>query len=362
MSKLAELAAAVKQDEPEKPKENKVTKELTSKVDKFAALKAVERQLDKQFGTTLSITRLGDKVGIRVPSICTNLPSLDEGVIQSGGIPRGRLVEIYGPESSGKTTLCLHIIACEQKNNPESICAIVDAEHALDPTYASFLGVNVDELIVAQPSSGEECLETVEALVDSKTVSLIVVDSVAALVPRAELEGEMGDAHMGLQARLLSQACRKLTAKAAKNGVTIIFINQLRLKIGVVFGNPEVTTGGNALKFYASLRLDVRRKEPIGPKDNPIGHSLKIKAAKNKVGSPMRDCTINLLYDKGIDTFSDTIAYAVKIGVIEQSGAWYSFNGNRIAYGLDNVTDALRNDQKLFSEIEQKALDKYRKV
>ena len=321
-----------------------------TKADKFDMLKAVAKTLDKQFSTTFSIVRLGSKVGVPIPSIQTNLPTLDYDVLQCGGIPRGRLVEIYGPESSGKTTLCLHIIAQEQKNT-DNLVAIVDAEHAIDVSYAAKLGVNVDELLISQPNSGEEALETVEALVDSKTVSLIIVDSVAALVPRAELDGEMGDSHMGLQARLMSQACRKLVAKAAANQVTIIFINQLREKIGTMFGSPETTTGGKALKFYASVRLDVRRKEVIGEKEHPIGHIIKIKAVKNKCGCPMRETLVDLLYETGIDTVGDFVKYCVKIGVIAQKGAWYSFDEKNIGNGLTNVKDALKLDSDLFQAV-----------
>ena len=298
----------------------------------------------------VSLVGLGSKVGVRVPSISTNLLSLDEEVIQSGGIPRGRIVEIYGAESAGKTTLALHVIASEQKAT-ENLCAYVDAEHSLDPTYAASLGVNVSELLVSQPDSGEQALTIVDELIQSGTVSLIVIDSVAALVPQAELDGEYADSNMGLQARLLSQAMRKLRGKANLKGVTLIFINQIREKIGVVYGNPEVTTGGRALRFYASLRLDVRRKDVIGPKESPIGHVLKIRAAKNKLGSPMRETLVNLLYGKGIDTFADAVSYAVKIGVIAQSGASYSFDGSKIAYGLDNVVEKLRSEPQLFEQI-----------
>jgi recombination protein RecA len=250
-----------------KEKESKNSSVLNTKEDKFAALKAVEKALNKQFDTTLSIVRLGDRVGIDVPSISTELPTLDYNVLGCGGIPRGRIIEVLGPESSGKTTLALHLIAMEQKNT-ENLCAIVDAEHAIDVNYAAKLGVNVDELLISQPSSGEEALEIVEALIDSSAVSLIVVDSVAALTPRAELDGEMGQANMGLQARLMSQACRKLVGKAAMRGVTVLFINQIRMKIAVMYGSPETTTGGVALKFYASVRLDVRVKTLSDPRSS----------------------------------------------------------------------------------------------
>jgi recombination protein RecA len=333
----------------ESKKKDEPVKALT-KEDKFKELANLNKALNKQFDSTQSLVRLGDRVGIPIPSISTGLPSIDEDVLGCGGIPRGRVVEIYGPASSGKTTLCLHIIAREQQNT-ENLCAIVDAEHALDPSYAASLGVNVDELLVSQPSSGEDALETVEALVDSKLVSIVIVDSVSALVPRAELAGEMGDAQMGLQARLMSQACRKLIGKAALNNVTIIFINQLREAIGVMFGNPERTSGGKALQFYASVRLDVRRKESIGPKDNPTGHVLKVKAAKNKCGVPFRETLVNLVYGEGLDTFADTVSYCVKTGIIQQAGASYSYEGQKIGYGLENTINGLRENKELFDKI-----------
>jgi recombination protein RecA len=333
-----------------KEKESKNSSVLNTKEEKFAALKAVEKALNKQFDTTGSLVRLGDKVGMVLPSTPTGLPTLDDYVLSCGGIPRGRIVEVYGPESSGKTTLALHIIACEQRDT-DNLCAFVDAEHALDPTYAETLGVNVDELLVSQPDSGEDALETVEALVESRAVSVIVVDSVAALVPRAELDGEMGDSNMGLQARLMSQAMRKLIGKAAVNGVTVIFINQLRDKIGVMFGSPETTTGGKALKFYASIRLDVRRKEAIGPKEKPIGHVIKIKAVKNKVGPPFRETTVNLMYGSGIDTFADFVGNAVALGAIHQSGAWYDFKGERLGQGLTNTAECVRLNKELQAAI-----------
>jgi recombination protein RecA len=345
--------------ETDKPKKEKEPV-LGTKEDKFKVLKELNKKLNKQFEVNVSLTRMGEKVGIRLPSISTNLPSLDEGVLQCGGIPIGRIIEIFGPESAGKTTLALHIISCEQAAT-SNLCAFIDAEHSLDPTYAASLGVNVGELIVSQPDSGEQALETVEELIDSRAVSVIVIDSVAALVPQAELDGEMGDANMGLQARLLSQAMRKLRGKANMNGVSLIFINQIRDKIGVMFGSPETTTGGKALKFYASIRLDVRRKDPIGPKEQPVGHTLKVKCVKNKCGAPMRETFINLLYGKGIDTFADTVSYGVTCGAIEQSGAWYSFKGERIAYGLENTIEKLRGEPSLFeqiyNEIGKKSLD-----
>jgi recombination protein RecA len=354
MSKgLMDLAAVLGEPEVKAPvavSKKKEPEKTLSKEDKFATLRAVEKALNKQFDTTMSIVRLGDRVGVPIPSISTGLPSLDYDVLGCGGIPRGRIIEVYGVESGGKTTLCLHIIAQEQ-NNTQNVCALVDAEHAFDPSYAALLGVNVDELIVSQTSSGEDALETVEALIDSDCVSLIVVDSVAALVPRAELDGEMGEAVMGLQARLMSQACRKLVGKASLKKVTVIFINQLREKIGVMYGSPEVTTGGKALKFYASVRLDVRRREVIGPKDQPLGHQLKIKAAKNKCGVPFHETFVNLLYGSGIDTFSDSVSYAVKLGVIEQKGAWFYMGGKNIAQGLTNLVECVKLSPELQEEI-----------
>jgi recombination protein RecA len=350
---LEDLANILTKQEEDKPVENipaKPTKELFTKADKFAALRSVEKALNKQLDTTMSIVRLGDRVGIPIPSISTGLPSLDYDVLGCGGVPRGRIIEIYGPESSGKTTLCLHLIAQEQKNT-ENICAIIDVEHALDASYAASLGVNVDELVVSQPSSGEDALEIAESLIDSGCVSLIIIDSVAALVPRAELDGEMGDASMGLQARLMSQACRKLVGKVSSKKVSVVFVNQLRDKIGVMYGSPETTTGGKALKFYASVRLDVRRREVIGPKDKPVGHQLRVKAVKNKCGVPLRETTINLLYGTGIDTFSDFIAYAVKLGVIEQKGAWFYFEKENVAQGLTALVDRARLDTVMYEKI-----------
>jgi recombination protein RecA len=327
---------------------------ILSKSSKFKQLLALEKQLNEQFKTTNSLVKLGDKVGIPIPSICTNLPNFDWDVVGTGGIPRGRIVEVFGPESSGKTTFALHVIGSEQRSEVNAVCAFVDAEHALDPTYAQRLGVNVDELIISQPGCGEEALETVEALIDSGAVSLIVVDSVDALVPRVVLEGEMGDSHMGVHARLMSQACRKLNHKCKEKNVTVIFINQIREKIGVMFGSPEVTTGGRALKFYASLRIDVRRRTPIKSGDVLIGHSLELKAVKNKVGTPLRSTIIDLLYEAGFDTMKDFIEYAIKINAIEKSGAWYKFDGNNIGQGLDKTVDNLKYNNKLLKEVQNK--------
>lgn len=337
------------------PPKTKSSSTPSSKDDKWKALKAVETQLNKQFSTTTSLVRLGDKVGQLLPSIGAGIYTFDFGVIGTGGIPRGRIIELFGPESSGKTTVALTYVAAEQAAG--GICAYVDAEHALDPTYMASLKVNVDELVVSQPDSGEQALETVEALIDSRAVSLIVVDSVAALVPQAELDGEMGDSHMGLQARLMSQAMRKLRGKCAIAGIPVIFINQIREKIGVMFGSPETTTGGRALKFYSSVRIDVRR---VGGADGQIkegeihiGHRMKLKAVKNKVGPPFRVTEVDLIYGEGIDTFADLVTFAKDIEVIEQSGAWFSFKGERLGQGLKNTISALRDNTKLADSVKK---------
>lgn len=297
--------------------------------ERWAALKLVETELNKEFGSTTSIVRLGNKVGLPLPSIDTGFPSVNYDVIQCGGIPRGRIIEILGPESSGKTTLALHLVAMEQKQNKDAICAYEDVEHSLDPTYAAKLGVDVDNLLVSQPDCGEDALTIAERLVESAAVSLIVIDSVSALVPRAELAGDMGDSFMGLQARLMSQAMRKLCGKAQKNGVTLIFINQIREKIGIMFGSPETTSGGRALKFYASLRLDTRRREVIKSGDVEIGHKMEIKAIKNKVGSPKRSVEVNLYYGEGFDVDNDVLEYAQKLGLVQYNKGWYTVGGEK---------------------------------
>lgn len=325
----------------------------TSMEDRLKALDAVGKQLNTQFKTVNSLVRLGSKLGIKMPHYATQIPSLDHGVLGVGGIPRGRIIEVFGPESAGKTTLTLVLVAADQALG--NLCAFVDAEHALDPNYAKSLGVDVENLFVSQPDSGEQALETVEALIDSHAVTTIVVDSVAALVPQAELDGEMGDSHMGLQARLMSQAMRKLSGKADKAGVTLIFINQIREKIGVMFGSPETTTGGRALKFYASVRLDVRRvgsaEGKIMSGTNQIGHVMKIKGVKNKVGPPFRETLVDVIYGVGIDRFADTVRYGKSIGVIEGT-SWLSFNGERLAQGMDKTIDRLRDEPELFKQLQ----------
>lgn len=334
-------------------KEPKEYKELSFD-DKIKALETVGKTLNTQFSTSASLVRLGSKLGIEMPHMPTGIPSLDRGVIGIGGLPRGRIIEIFGPESSGKTTATLEFIAEEQRAG--SLCAFVDAEHALDPNYAQSIGVDVENLFVSQPDSGEQALETVIALVESKAVSIVVVDSVAALVPQAELDGEMGDSHMGLQARLMSQAMRKLRGICDDNQVTVIFINQIREKIGVMFGSPETTTGGRALKFYSSLRLDVRR---IGGEPGKImsggvliGHKMKIKAVKNKVGPPFRETEVDIIYGVGIDRFADTVRFGKTVGAIEGT-TWLSFKGERLGQGMDNSILTLKANPALMEQVKQ---------
>jgi recombination protein RecA len=329
----------------------------TTDVEKFKRLFALSKSLDIKHGTTNSLMRMGAKNIVRVPSINTNLPTVDYDMIQSGGIPKGRVVEIFGPESAGKTTFTLHVIAQAQKAG--EIAAFVDVAHALDPQYAQKLGVDIDNLIINQPNSGEKALQVVEALVDSQCVGVIVVDDVASLVPEAELEGEMGDNHVGLQARMMSQAMRKLTAKTAVNGIPIIFINQIREKIGTMYGNPETTPGGRALKFYSSVRIDVRRREEIKRGTELVGHQIRLKAVKNKVGTPLRETIIDLYYpgtefECGFDHIGDLITYASKAGLFEMSGSWYSLNGERLANGLANLKDRLREDTVILEDIKKK--------
>jgi recombination protein RecA len=332
----------------------------TTDVEKFRRLFALGKMLDIKHETTNSLMRLGAKNIVRIPSISTKLPTLDYDVIQTGGIPRGRVVEIFGPESAGKTTLTLWVIA--QAQSQGDIAAFVDAAHAIDLGYAHNLGVNVDDLVLNQPDSGEKALQVVEALVDSQCVGLIVVDDVASLVPEAELNGEIGDVHMGLQARLMSQAMRKLTAKCARNKVTVIFINQIREKIGVMYGSPETTPGGRALKFYSSIRLDVRRKDEIKQGTTLVGHTLRLKAVKNKVGTPLRETLVDLYYPGtaypcGFDYIGDLITHASKQGLFETSGSWYSLDGERIANGLANLKSALRQNTKVLDILRKKIDD-----
>lgn len=308
--------------------------------DKIKAARAAAKELEKRFGDG-AIIRMGDKVNIKIPCIPSGIYSLDHFVIQAGGIPRGRITEIYGPESGGKTSLALTVIAQAQKLG--GLAAFIDAEHALDPTYAQALGVDVENLYISQPDSGEQALETTEALIRSGAFDIVAIDSVAALVPQAELDGEMGDAPMGLQARLMSQAMRKLTGVVSKTNTALVFINQVREKIGVMYGNPEVTTGGRALKFYASLRLDIRRVSTQKDGDVAIENTVKIKAAKNKVGAPFRVCEVNIEFGKGFDLVGSYIDAGVLNGVLSKSGAWFVYEGEKIqgkdamvAYFKDN--------------------------
>ena len=329
----------------------------TTDVEKFKRLFALSKMLDTKHETTNSLMRLGSKNIVRIPSISTKLPTLDYDVIQTGGIPRGRVIEIFGPESAGKTTFTLWTIAQAQAQG--DICAFVDAAHAIDLGYAKNLGVNVDDLVLNQPDSGEKALQVVVALVESQCVGLIVVDDVASLVPESELAGEIGDAHVGLQARLMSQALRILTAKCANNKVTVIFINQIREKIGVMYGSPETTPGGRALKFYSSLRLDVRRKDEIKLGTTLVGHTLRLKAVKNKVGTPLRETLVDLYYPGttftcGFDYIGDLITHASKQGLFEMSGSWYSLNGERLANGLANLKAMVRDSPYVLEDLHKR--------
>jgi recombination protein RecA len=316
---------------------------------KTQALKIAIDQIEKQHGKG-AVMRLGEGPIQQVDCISTGSISLD-AALGIGGIPRGRVIEIYGPESSGKTTLCLHIIAEAQRNG--GIAAFVDAEHALDISYAKKLGVDVNSILLSQPEFGEQALEIVETLVRSGALDVIVIDSVAALTPRAEIEGEMGDPSMGVQARLMSQALRKLTAAISKSKTSVIFTNQLRMKIGVMFGNPETTTGGNALKFYASVRLDVRRVEAIKDGNNMIGNRVRVKVVKNKVAPPFREAQFEVLYNEGISKLGDLIDTAVTLEIIGKSGSWFSYKDDRIGQGRDAVRKYLQENDKVAREIEQ---------
>ena len=317
--------------------------------DRGKAIEAALSNIEKKFGKG-SIMRLGERDVSDVPAISTTSLSLDAS-IGVGGVPRGRIVEIYGPESSGKTTLALHIVAEAQKAG--GVAAYIDAEHAMDADYAGKLGVEIDQLLISQPDSGEQALEIAEALVRSNGIDVIVVDSVAALVPRAELDGEMGDSLPGLQARLMSQALRKLTAIVAQSNTCFIFINQIREKIGVMFGNPETTTGGRALKFYASLRLDIRRIGAIKDGDRVVGNRTKVKVAKNKVAPPFRESEFDIMYGEGISREGDVLDLAVAQRVLEKSGAWFSYKGDRLGQGRENAKQALRDNPEVLKRIER---------
>ncbi|MCF6217754.1 MAG: recombinase RecA [Gammaproteobacteria bacterium] len=316
---------------------------------KQKALQAALSQIEKQFGKG-SVMRMGDTSALRdIGVISTGSLTLDVA-LGIGGLPKGRVVEIYGPESSGKTTLTLQVIAEAQKAG--GTCAFVDAEHALDPQYAEKIGVNVDELLVSQPDTGEQALEITDMLVRSAAVDVVVVDSVAALTPKAEIEGDMGDTHVGLQARLMSQALRKLTANIKRSNTLVIFINQIRMKIGVMFGNPETTTGGNALKFYSSVRLDIRRIGAIKKGDEVVGNETRVKVVKNKVAPPFKQAEFEIMYGHGISRQGEIIDLGVKLGLVDKAGAWYSYNGNRIGQGKDNVRNFLKENPKIAATIE----------
>ncbi|MFP5380952.1 MAG: recombinase RecA [Gammaproteobacteria bacterium] len=319
--------------------------------DKSKALAAALSQIEKQFGKG-SVMRLGDHdVARDIQAVSTGSLGLDIA-LGIGGLPRGRVIEIYGPESSGKTTLTLQVIAEMQKTG--GTAAFIDAEHALDPAYAAKLGVDVDNLLVSQPDTGEQALEIADMLVRSGSVDVVVVDSVAALTPKAEIEGEMGDSHMGLQARLMSQALRKLTANIKRTNTLVIFINQIRMKIGVMFGNPETTTGGNALKFYASVRLDIRRTGAIKKGDEVIGNETKVKVVKNKVSPPFKEAYFDILYGQGISREGEIIELGVAHKLVDKSGAWYAYNGEKIGQGKDNAREYLREHPEIAHEIEAK--------
>ncbi|EKF08494.1 recombination protein RecA [Thalassospira tepidiphila] len=318
-------------------------------MDKQKALEAALGQIERAFGKG-SIMKLGQRESaVDISAISTGSLGLDIG-LGIGGLPRGRIVEIYGPESSGKTTLALHTVAEAQKLG--GTCAFVDAEHALDPGYARKLGVNTDELLISQPDAGEQALEIADTLVRSGAIDVLVVDSVAALVPRAELEGEMGDTHVGLQARLMSQALRKLTSSVSRSNCMVIFINQIRMKIGVMFGSPETTTGGNALKFYASVRLDIRRIGQIKDRDEVVGNQTRVKVVKNKMAPPFKQVEFDIMYGEGISKMGEILDLGVKAGIVEKSGSWFSYNSTRIGQGRENAKSFLRENPEMTKEIE----------
>ena len=323
-------------------------------MDKEKALETALAQIERNFGKG-SIMKLGQENPVMdIEAVSTGSISLDIA-LGIGGLPKGRIVEIYGPESSGKTTLALHVVAEEQKK--EGICAFVDAEHALDPSYAKKLGVNLDELLISQPDTGEQALEITETLVRSGAVSLVVVDSVAALTPRSELEGDMGDAQVGAQARLMSQAMRKLTGSISRSNCMVIFINQIRMKIGVMFGSPETTTGGNALKFYASVRLDIRRIGALKDRDEIVGNATRVKVVKNKVSPPFKQVEFDIMYGEGISKSGEIVDLGVKFGIIDKSGAWFSYGDERIGQGRENAKKFLLENHELAEEIESKIRD-----
>ena len=331
--------------------DNKKQQELK---EKNKSLEAAISQIDQNFGKG-SVMRLGQQQALDVEAISTGSLSLDLA-LGIGGLPKGRIIEIYGPESSGKTTLALQVVAEAQKAG--GICAFVDAEHAMDPVYAKKLGVKTEELLISQPDTGEQALEITDTLIKSGSISVLVVDSVAALTPKAELEGEMGDHHVGLQSRLMSQALRKITGSVSKSNTMVIFINQIRMKIGVMFGNPETTSGGNALKFYSSVRMDIRRIGAIKEKDQIIGNSTRVKVIKNKVAPPFKVVEFDLMYGKGISKLGELIDLGTKAGVVEKSGAWYAYKGEKIGQGRENAKVYLKKNPNVAVEIEKIIRDK----
>jgi len=344
----------VKKDEKEAIREEKEQEKAKVLAGRTKALELALAHIEKQFGKG-SIMKLGAETHAKVESIPTGALSLDMA-IGVGGIPRGRVIEIYGPESSGKTTLSLSVIAEAQKRG--GVAAFIDAEHAFDSTYAKKLGVNLDDLLISQPDSGEQALEICETLVKSSAVDVVVIDSVAALVPRAEIEGEMGDSHVGLQARLMSQALRKLTSSISKSKTSVVFINQIREKIGVMFGNPETTPGGRALKFYSSVRLDIRRIDNIKVNDQVVGSHVRVKVVKNKVAPPFRQAEFDIIYNEGISRTGDIIDLAVNLGILEKSGSWLIYGEEKLGQGRDNAKIFLKENPKIFNELEKKIKEK----
>ncbi len=325
-------------------------KDDVKKDDRLKALDAALSQIEKQYGKG-SVMKLGDTSHMQVETVPTGSLSLDIA-LGAGGVPKGRIVEIYGPESSGKTTVALHMVAEVQKRG--GIAGFIDAEHALDPVYARNIGVDIDNLYISQPDNGEQALEITETMVRSGAVDIVIVDSVAALVPKAEIEGDMGDSHVGLQARLMSQALRKLTSVVSKTNCIVIFINQLREKIGVMFGNPETTTGGRALKFYASVRLDVRRTEALKQGGEVIGNHTKVKVVKNKIAPPFKEAEFDIMFGQGISTIGDILDLAANCGIVNKSGAWYAYNDAKIGQGRENAKQYLKENRQICDEIERK--------
>lgn len=336
-------------------KENDMAKEVTIDENKQKALAAAMAQIEKQYGKG-SVMKLGDTAHLNVETVPSGSLGLDLA-LGVGGIPKGRIIEIYGPESGGKTTVALHMVAEVQKQG--GIAGFIDAEHALDPVYAKKIGVDIDNLYISQPDTGEQALEIAETMVRSTAIDIVIVDSVAALVPKAEIEGDMGDSHVGLQARLMSQALRKLTGVIGKTSCSVVFINQLREKVGVMFGNPETTTGGRALKYYSSVRLEVRRGEQIKKDGEPIGNRTKIKVVKNKVAPPFRTAEVDIIYGEGISREGEILDLAAEEGIVVKSGAWYAYEGNKIGQGRENAKTYLIEHPDILAEVEQKVRDKF---